>query len=219
MGDVASAIITFISKFVEKDNWKFFAAITFACIAGVYCHNSSEYKEVWWLISIGVFCASILILNFLTYITTKTYKSISEYIRKRIERNKYQKKQLAEQELAIINHKKQNAKLASDIWALVEYISKENIEDALIFFELPLSDGNTLVRYMAPARDQWCKEYEIYKKISRAEGCFSFNNNRIRLLVIDRSSGHFFVKIDKYLYNLLDHYSKTGKWEKIGYTE
>lgn len=219
MGDAASAIISFISKFVEKDNWKFFAAIAFACIAGAYCYYRPEYKEVWWLISIAVFCTSILVLNFLTYVTTKAYNSISEYFRKRTERNKSLKKQLAQQELDKINYEKQKAKLASDIWTLVEYTPKENIEEALAFFELPLSDRNTLVRYMAPARDQWCKEYEIYKKISHAEGYFTFNNRRTKLLAIDRSSGHYFVKIDKYLYNLLSHYSKTGRWEKLKYSE
>lgn len=219
MGDPASAIITFISKFIEKDNWKFFAAIAFACFFGVYCYFLPDYKEVWWLISIGVFFTSILVLNFLTYIVTKTYRSISEFIRKRNEKNKYLKKQLAQKELDKINKENQNNKYASDIWALVEYIAKEKINDALTFFDLPLSDGNTLVRYMAPVRDKWCKEYEIYDKISHAEGYFSFHNNTIRLLFIDRSSGHYFVKIDKYLYNLLSHYSKTGKWEKLKYSD
>lgn len=219
MGDASSAIITFLSKFIEKDNWKFLAAITFACVAGIYCYFLPEYKKVWWLISIGVFCASILVLNFLTYLTTKTYTSISEYVRKRNERKKYQKKQLAEKQLAKINQEKQNAKLASDIWALVEYLPKEYIEEALTFFDLPLSDGNALIRYMAPAKDLWCKEYEIYEKISRAERHFSFYNNRMRLLEIDMSSGHYFVKINNYLYNLLSNYSKTGKWEKLKYSE
>lgn len=219
MADVSSAIITFLSKFVEKDNWKILAAITFACVAGIYCYFQPEYKEVWWLISIGVFCASILTLNFLTYITTKTYRTMYEYVHKRNKRKRDQKKQLVEKELAKINQEKQNAKIASDIWTLVEYSPKEYIEVALTFLDLPLSDGNTLIRYMAPAKNQWCKEYEIYVKISRAESCFTYHNNRVRLLEIDRSSGHFFVKINKYFYNLLSHYSKTGKWEKLKYSD
>lgn len=219
MGDVSSAIITFLSKFVEKDNWKFLVAITFACVAGIYCYFQPEYKEVWWLISIGVFCTSILALNFLTYITTKIYRTISEYGHKRNERKKDQKKQLVEKELAKINQEKQNAKIASDIWTLVEYSPKEYIEVALTFLDLPLSDGNTLIRYMAPPKNQRCKEYEIYVKISRAESCFTYHNNRVRLLEIDRSSGLFFVKINKYFYNLLSHYSKTGKWEKLKYSD
>lgn len=219
MGDTASAIISIISKFVEKDNWKFFSAIAFACIAGVYCYFRPEYKEVWWLISIAVLCASIVLLNFLTYVTSKIYNSISEYFRKRATRNKEHKKQLVQQELNKRNFERQKAKLASDIWTLVEYTPKENIEEALTFFELPLSDENTLIRYMAPARDQWCKEYEVYRKISHAEGCFTFNNGRTRLLFIDSSSGHYFVKIDKYFYSLLSHYSKTGKWEKLKYSD
>ena len=163
MGDTASAIISIISKFVEKDNWKFFSAIAFACIAGVYCYFRPEYKEVWWLISIAVLCASIVLLNFLTYVTSKIYNSISEYFRKRATRNKEHKKQLVQQELNKRNFERQKAKLASDIWTLVEYTPKENIEEALTFFELPLSDENTLIRYMAPARVQWCIEYEVYR--------------------------------------------------------
>lgn len=101
----------------------------------------------------------------------------------------------------------------------LEYIPKEKIEDALTFFDLPLSDGNALIRYMALANDYFCKEYEIYNIISRAEDYFSFHNKKTRLLFIDSSSGHYFVKIDKYLYNLLSHYSKTGKWEKLKYSD
>lgn len=215
--NTASAIINFLSKFIDKDNWILLLSVIISCFAGAYSYIREEYKEIWWLISIGVLCASLLILKILSAFIVKSYTGSKRYFQKRKERNKLKKKQLADRESAKLYQERKCEKLASDIWSLVEYATKEKLEDALTFFDLPLSDGNPLIRYLAPSRDQWCKEYENYNKIFHATCHFSFHNNRTRLLVIDQSSGNNFVKIDKYFYILLSHYSKTGKWEKLKY--
>lgn len=217
--DSVSVISNLISKFIGKNNWIFLVAITLACMAGLYAYSYTTYKEVWWVVSIGSLCISILILNIITFLVTKLYTCVYQFFHQKNESKKRKKEQLEKQELAKINNEKINTKLASEIWALVEYATTDRIEDALIFLQLPLSDENPLKRYLAPAKDYWCEEYENYQKMYRASNYFSYNNNKMKLLTIESQSGGYFIIINNYFYNLLHHYAETGNWEKLSYAD
>lgn len=211
--DTANALSNLISKFIGKNNWIFLLAVAAACFAGIYYYD--VYGNTWWLISILVLSLSIIILNILTYIVTKSYNSISNFFNHKSELRKSEKEKKKNLELAQIREAKKQEELADNVWTLVEFTPKDTIQDALLILNLPLSNNNPYRRFLKAPTCGYGEEYDNYQHIYKAISHFSYHDNRVRLLRQIHHNNGCFIEIDQYLFKLLDNYTKNGKWEKV----
>lgn len=208
-----NTISNLISKFVGKNNWIFLISVAAASATGLYFHN--KFPDTWWLISIFVLCCGIVSLNIITSVVTKISSAIIGIINKKKEQARNNKLQENKLRLEKHNIELRKAEKASEIWTLVEYADIKMIDNATILLNLPVSDGNPLVRFLAAAKDTFSQEYDNCNKIHQAASHFNYQNANVQLIRILHHNYGYFVGINEYFYTLLCHYAKTGKWEKI----
>ena len=215
--ETTNAISSLISKFIGKNNWIFLFAVASASAAGIYYHNRSY--DVWWLVSIFVFCSTMLILNALTYICDYIYKSVRFRIQKRKDLIAYQKQQEQRMYNSIQAEKKRIEELGEYLWPYVEYENIEYIDYACAILELPMSNKNKYIRFLRHPKENYGKEYEYYKAISQLVGVFQYHDNlracTVRFLDISVQKHGCLIEINEYFYLLLENYIKTKKWERV----
>lgn len=217
--DTLNSINALISKFVGKNNWIFLLSVTVSCASGIYFHDI--LSDVWWLISVGVLCSTILVLNALTFIATKVFN----FFRQIFVRRKYKRENIKKQEQnrlkEIQAYRTKIERMGDYYWPFVEFVDISYVEFACVILQLPMSNNNKYIRFLKHPEQNFGEEFECYKAIGSIVSRFEYYDDRrqhsIKFLQIRMQKHGCLIEIDEYFYLLLEHYSKTKKWERVYY--
>lgn len=208
--DTTNAFVAFFSKIAgDKDYWIFWAAISVAAWVGFILTS-----DIWFLL-VGITTAIVIILT----IITKLYRLYKNNRRIKQIAIQQAKEDRIKAEQARLNEQSQIENRKKLIWKYIANISVQDRFLASCILNYPMHDGNKLIRFIKNTKYPNDDEGKLFHAIWSTVDHFRFvcKNGINRLYLIDREQIRegYFVTIDSYLYDILEHYKNTDRWEKL----
>ncbi len=201
-------ILEFISKFItENDRWILWMSISIGLWIGyIFFHNE-------WVLITAIIATSFVILSFVRTVYSYIKTSISKYRAKR----HIKKKILLDEQTEKENEHKRRKEREDIVWKLVAYANHSQIVHLSKILDCDVFDEGKHIYFLPFYSENYDKSHS-FSEIRGAVGYFhSICNNGTRsgLLKEERLRDGAYITIEPYFYQLLKHYTKTKKWEKL----
>lgn len=205
-----NAFVAFFSKIAgDKDYWIFWVAVSIAAWIGfVITFNL-------WFLLVGIATSTVIILT----IITKLYRYFKNKAHARQLLKREQADNLVKQKQAAANAKAQENNRKMLIWRYIAHMEQQDRTLASCILNYPIHDGDKYTRFIKNSKYPNDDEGQMFRAIWSTVDKFRFvwNGGISRLYLLERQQIRegFYVTIDPYLYDILEHYKKSHKWEKL----
>lgn len=208
--DTTNAFVAFFSKIAgDKDYWIFWVAISIASWVGFILT-----LNIWFLL-LGIATATVIVLT----VITKIYR----YYKSRKRTKKLAEQQQEERRLkaaqAALSEKAREENRKKLIWKFIANISEKDRFLASCILNYPIHDEDKYTRFVKNSKYPNDDEGKLFNAIYNTVNTFRFTWNsgisHLWLLEKQQIREGFYITIDPYFYDILEHYKNTNKWEKL----
>lgn len=208
--DNTNAFVAFFSKIAgDKDYWIFWVAISIAAWVGfVITFNL-------WLLLVGIATTTVIVLT----VIVKLYRYYKNKKHAKLIFKREQIENRLKQEQAAANAKAREDNRKKLIWRYIAHINQQDRMLAACILNYPIHDDNKYTRFVKnskyPNDDEGQLFHAIWSIVDRFR--FVWNGGISKLYLMERQQIRegFYVTIDPYLYDILEHYKDSHKWEKL----